>query len=145
MGNRQPDSVPAPGARETLRKTMTVAEQALYTGISGHLGKLHVNRAYARDAAGLADMAVFELAMVSLLTTCMARLAGPEYRIAELGVRLHRAVPIDTTVEAEARLARREPDRLAFDLTCRDGGEIILAGHAVLVPVRERLGDPHGA
>ena len=51
---------PKVGDTVTFRKTMTVAEQAMFTGISGHLGGLYVDRTAAK-AQGLPDMAVFSV------------------------------------------------------------------------------------
>ena len=73
------------GDKVTFAKTLTVAEQAMFTGISGNLGGLYVDRSKAK-ASGLADMAVFELAAASLLSTCLSRLAGPGFRIASLSI-----------------------------------------------------------
>ncbi len=124
---------PKTGESVTFRKTMTVAEQALFTGISGNLGPLHIDRSHARRA-GFENMAVFELAVASLLTTCLSRLAGPEHRIAEFETRFSRAIPVGTTVEAKARLESIDGDVLTFGLTCRSGEEILCAGRAILVP-----------
>ena len=40
-----------PGDTMSFRKTLTVAEQAMYTGISGNLAPLYVDQRAARDAA----------------------------------------------------------------------------------------------
>ena len=47
-------ATPAPGARIAFRKTMTVAEQAMFTGISGNLDPARVDatRAAALGASG---------------------------------------------------------------------------------------------
>ena len=124
---------PQAGESVTFRKTMTVAEQAMFTGISGNLGPLYVDRNHAKRA-GLENLAAFELAVASLLTTCLTRLAGPEHRIAEFESRFHRAIPVGTTVEAEARLESIEGDVLTFSLTCRVGEGVLCEGRAVLVP-----------
>ena len=58
-------------ASATFRKTMTTAEQALYTGISGNLHPLYVNAVHAEAVSG-GDMIVFELAIASLATTAFA-------------------------------------------------------------------------
>ena len=123
---------PTVGESVTLRKTMTVAEQAMFTGISGNLGPLYVDRNQAKRV-GLENMAVFELAVASLLSTCLSRLAGPEHRITEFETRFHRAIPVGTTVEAEARLENIDRDVLTFGLTCRAGEGILCVGRAVLV------------
>src|SRR5258708_31699750 len=69
-------SVLAPGQRVSFRKTMTVAEQAMFTGISGNLGSLYVDAVKAR-AAGASGMIAFELVVAGLATTCLAWLGGP--------------------------------------------------------------------
>ena len=121
------------GDSVTIRKTMTVAEQAMFTGISGNLGPLYVDRNHAKRA-GLENMAAFELAVASLLTTCLSRLAGPDHRIAEFETRFSQSIPVGTTVEAEARLANVVGDVLTFSLTCRVGETNLCMGRAVLVP-----------
>ena len=125
---------PKPGDSVTFRKTITVAEQAMFTGISGNIGPLYVDRNQAKQA-GLGDMAAFELVVASLLTTCLSRLAGPKHRIAEFEIRHDRAIPVGTTVEAEARLEGVEGDVMRFGVACRAEGEVLCAGRAVLVPV----------
>ena len=133
MGVKNRFVPPKTGESVTFRKTMTVAEQALFTGISGNLSPLHIDRNHARRA-GFENMVVFELAVASLLTTCLSRLAGPKHRIAEFETRFSRAIPVGTTVEAEARLESIDGDVLTFGLTCRIGEEILCAGRAILVP-----------
>ena len=41
---------PKAGDSVTIRKTMTVADQAMFTGISGNLGPLYVDRNHAKLA-----------------------------------------------------------------------------------------------
>lgn len=125
---------PEIGDHVTFRKTMTVAEQAMFTGISGNLGHLYVDRNAAK-AVGLADMAIFELAGAALLTTCLARLAGPGYRIAEISTRFTQALVVGTTVEATARLVAREGQDLLFSLVLDVAGATVSTGEARLVPV----------
>jgi 3-hydroxybutyryl-CoA dehydratase len=69
-----------PGAAFSFRKTMTVAEQAMFTGISGNLGSLYVDAVRAKKA-GAANMVAFELAVAALATTCLSQLGGPASRI----------------------------------------------------------------
>ncbi|TVR07041.1 MAG: acyl dehydratase [Salinarimonadaceae bacterium] len=125
---------PKIGDAVTFRKTMTVAEQAMFTGISGNLGGLYVDRVKAREA-GLADMAVFELAAASLLSTCLSRLAGPGHRIERWSIAFERAVPVGASVEASATLTSSEAGRLVFALSLRSDGTSLSTGEAVLVPV----------
>ena len=121
------------GATVRFRKTMTVAEQAMFTGISGNLDGLHVDRRRAVHA-GFSDVVVFELAAASLLTTCLSRIAGPDFRIAQFETEFGRTICVGETVEAEARLLSREGGRLEFALSCRAGGKEFCTGRAVLVP-----------
>lgn len=126
---------PAIGQEIRFAKTMTVAEQALFTGISGNLGGLYVDRLKAK-AAGLADMAVFELAASALLTTCLSRLAGPAHRIADFSVSFARVVPVGTTVAARATVTALEADgAFACALEAMAGEAVLITGTARLVPV----------
>lgn len=128
---------PAPAIGQHIRfsKTMTVAEQALFTGISGNLGGLYVDRTKARDA-GLADMAVFELAASSLLTTCLSRLAGPAHRIADFSVSFALAVPVGTTIAAKATVTGLDAaGALTCALEASAGEAVLIRGTARLVPV----------
>lgn len=127
---------PAIGDSVTFRKTLTVAEQAMFTGISGNLGGLYVDRSKAR-AAGLPDMAVFELVAGALLTTCLSRLAGPHHRIASFCIDLERPVPVGTTVEAVATLSSDEGGRLVCSLALNADGAALASGEAALVPAGE--------
>src|ERR1700737_5063756 len=79
------------GAVFSFRKTLTVAEQAMFTGISGNLGGLYVDAVRARKA-GASNMVAFELAVGSLATTCLSQLGGPARRIGSIGV--HFAAPV---------------------------------------------------
>ena len=124
---------PAVGESVTFSKTLTVAEQAMFTGISGNLGGLYVDRNQAK-AAGLPDMAVFELVASALLTTCVSRLAGPGHRISSFVINLRRAVPVGTTVEAAATLSSDTGGRLSFSLALNAGGSALGSGEAVLIP-----------
>lgn len=127
---------PAIGDSVVFRKTMTVAEQAMFTGISGNLGGLYVDRISARKA-GLGDAAVFELAAASLWTTCLSRMAGHGYRIAAIQTAFDMPATVGETLEASATLREQAQDELTFDLGLRRGDKDIGRGEAVLVPVRE--------
>lgn len=130
-----PTSTPAIGHSIRFSKTMTVAEQALFTGISGNLGGLYVDRTKAREA-GLADMAVFELAASALLTTCLSRLAGPAHRIADFSVSFVKAVPVGTTFAASATVTAIAADgALTCALEATAEGSVLITGTARLVRV----------
>ncbi|MEI4472885.1 hypothetical protein [Frigidibacter sp. MR17.24] len=127
-------SRPETGQSVTFRKTMSVAEQGFFTGISGNLGGLYVDRRQAQ-AQGLADMAVFELAAGALFTTALARLAGPGWRIEAISYRFARAIVLGETVAATATVAHTNGT-----LTCLLSGMIgedeVIAGEARMAPVR---------
>ena len=129
---------PRPGDSVAFRKTMTVAEQSLFTGISGNLGGLYVDRVKAAEA-GLPGMAVFELAAASLLTTCLARIAGPGYRIARFTASFDRALAVGATVEARATFTQMQGASLIFLLELSADSVAVSAGEAVLVPVGEAV------
>jgi len=123
------------GAIFSFRKTMTVAEQALFTGISGNLGPLYVD-ARAAAKAGASGMVAFELAVGALATTCLARLGGPQRRIADLALSFSAPVIVGESVEASAEVTAVEGEavlcRIAFTNT--GTGEEVAAGTARLVP-----------
>lgn len=127
---------PKIGDSVSFRKTMTVAEQSMLTGISGNLGGLYVDRR-AAAAVGLDNLAVFELAASALLSTSLSRLAGPEYRIASFAIDFGRAVCVGVTLEATATLKAEEAGRLTFALSITADGAALSSGEAVMVPVRE--------
>lgn len=124
---------PKVGDVVTFRKTMTVAEQAMFTGISGHLGGLYVDRTAAR-AQGLTDMAVFELAIAALFSTGLARLGGGSLRIGSITCGFERAVPVGATVEARVELVAAENGQFHFALAGSADGDPICRGEAILVP-----------
>lgn len=128
-------STPAVGDRVSFRKTMTVAEQAMFTGISGNLGPLHVDEVRAR-AAGASGMIAFELAVAALATTCLSRLGGPARRIGRLDLAFPAMVPVGTTVEASALVTRVADGILTCRIACiLDGGPVVVEGTVDLVPV----------
>lgn len=118
------------GETITFRKTMTVAEQGFFTGISGNLGPLYVDRRQAR-AQGLADMAVFELAAGALFSTAIARLAGPGWRIAGIAFRFSRPLTVGETLAATATLGEGSEVVLSGAV----GDEAVIEGSATLARV----------
>ncbi len=130
-------TAPKVGDSVTFRKTMTVAEQAMFTGISGNLGGLYVDRAKAQ-AGGLKDMAVFEMAAASLLSTCLSRLAGPGFRIARFETSFDRAVCVGATIVASATLAADSEGTLTLKLELEADRTPLGTGEAVLVPAGGR-------
>lgn len=124
------------GARVAFRKTMTVADQAMFTGISGNLGPLHVDAVRAR-AAGAEGMVAFELAVAALATTCLARLGGPGRRLGQINLRFLAPVPVGSTIEASAEVTGLEAEQVLCRVLCRqDAGPVVIEGEARLVPVR---------
>jgi len=132
MTNNMPDL--KVGDTIAFRKTMTVAEQAMFTGISGNLGGLYVDRSRARSA-GLADMAVFEMAAASLLSTCLARLAGPGFRIGAMQLGFDRVVPVGTSFEARATVSAAAEGGYVCALTMNADGAAYATGEARLEPL----------
>jgi 3-hydroxybutyryl-CoA dehydratase len=122
------------GSRVTFRKTMTVAEQAMFTGISGNLSPLYVDAVKAR-AAGAPGMVAFELAVAGLATTCLWRLAGACYRIRSLELEFPAPVPVGGTIEATAEIVAIEDAKLRCRVSCMlDRYGPVVAGEAVLSP-----------
>ena len=128
-----PTTPPKVGDRMSFRKTMTVAEQAMFTGISGNLAPLHVDQRAAR-AAGFDGMLAFELAVLALASTALNRLAAG-WRIGGLQLDFAQATLVGETVEAMAEVTQVGSDRIACQLACRLAtGETVIAGTATLVP-----------
>lgn len=127
------------GDSMSFRKTLTVAEQAMYTGISGNMAPLHVDQRAAKDA-GFDNMLAFELNGVALATTALNRLAGPGWRIA--GVQVDFAVPVlvGQTIESRVEVTAADAAGIACSLLCQtvghSGGSVVAQGTARLVPVK---------
>lgn len=126
--------LPRTGQSMTFRKTMTVAEQGFFTGITGNMGRAHVDRAFAR-AQGQADMLVFELAAAGLFSTAFGRIAGPGFRLGRIETQFTRALPVGTTLAATATVAESAADGILFDLSATVDGQQVIAGRAQLVPL----------
>lgn len=124
------------GSSLSFRKTMTVAEQAMFTGISGNLGGLHVDAVRAK-AAGLGGMMVFELAVGALATTCLSRLGGPTRRIGEISLHFPRPTIVGDSIEAKAEIIALDGESMRCRVTGTrlPSGEIVVEGEAVLLPV----------
>jgi 3-hydroxybutyryl-CoA dehydratase len=128
------------GSVFSFRKTMTVAEQAMFTGISGNLGGLYVDAVSARRA-GASNMVAFELAVGGLATTCLSRLGGPTRRIGSIALTFAAPVIVGDSVEAKAEIVSVDGDDAVCRITCTlsVSGEAIVEGTATLVPF-ERQG-----
>jgi 3-hydroxybutyryl-CoA dehydratase len=131
---------PRIGARATFRKTMTVAEQAMFTGISGNLNPLNVDAVRAK-AAGAPGMISFELAVASLATTCLWQLSGGAYRIRSLDFDFPAPVPVGSTVEAAAEIIAVEGAKVRCKISCTlDHGGPAITGEALLAPFADKAG-----
>ncbi|UPJ52719.1 acyl dehydratase [Bradyrhizobium sp. 200] len=123
------------GSAFSFRKTMTVAEQAMFTGISGNLGALYVDAVRAKKA-GAANMVAFELAVGGLATTCLSQLGGPTRRIGSIALNFAAPVIVGDSVEAKAEIVSVDGDNAVCRITCTlvVSGETIVEGTAKLVP-----------
>ncbi|KFI33487.1 acyl dehydratase [Haematobacter missouriensis] len=128
------EQFPPAGRSMTFRKTMTVAEQGFFTGISGNMSRAHVDRVYARDQ-GMSDMLVFELAAASLFTTAFGRLAGPGFRLGTIQLDFSRALPVGSSLAATATVAHGGTDGVTFDLSATVDDIEVITGKAFLVPL----------
>ncbi len=125
--------VPRVGATAEFRKTMTVAEQTMFTGISGNLHPLYVNEVHARSTAADGRLA-FELAVAALLTTALAELGGAFYRLAGIDLKFPAMVRVGDTVAARAEVVEVGDGTARCRVTCRcDDGPVVVQGHADLV------------
>jgi 3-hydroxybutyryl-CoA dehydratase len=115
-----------------FRKTMTVAEQAMFTGISGNLHPLYVDDTHARAVTGGGRLC-FELAAAALITTALAEVGGPRARLAALDLAFPAAGRIGDTVAARAEVTTR--DARSVDCTVKvvsDDGAVLAEGRARL-------------
>jgi 3-hydroxybutyryl-CoA dehydratase len=131
----QNSTQPERGTSLSFRKTMTVAEQAMYSGISVNLAQMHVDAAAAR-AAGFGNMLSFELAVLSLATTGLNRLAGPAWRIGSLDMKFDAPVTVGSTIDASVTVTEADAQAIRFDVVCTiDGGAQAIRGHATMLPL----------
>ncbi|SFT55879.1 MaoC/PaaZ C-terminal domain-containing protein [Mesorhizobium sp. YR577] len=123
------------GKSFSFRKTMTVAEQAMFTGISGNLGPLYVDATKARKV-GAANLVSFELAVSALATTCLAQLGGPTRRIGDIALSFAAPVIVGDSVEASAAITVIDGEEVTCSITCKNSvsGETVVSGTARLVP-----------
>ena len=122
----------------SFRKTLTVAEQAMFTGISGNMAPLYVDQRAARQA-GFDGMLAFELNAVALATTALNRACGPAWRIAGLQIDFAEHVLVGETVESRIVVTHFADDRVTCSVTCTLGdGTVVASGTASLAPVKPR-------
>ncbi|MDB5816840.1 MAG: hypothetical protein JWQ11_480 [Rhizobacter sp.] len=128
----------AVGDTLSFRKTLTVAEQAMFTGISGNMAPLYVDQRAARQA-GFDGMLAFELNAVALATTALNRACGPSWRLAGLNIEFAEPVLVGETVESKIAVIDITDGRIACNVTCTLGSGVVMAqGTASLVPVKPR-------
>ncbi len=127
------------GAAFSFRKTMTVAEQAMFTGISGNLGGLYVDVVRARKA-GASNMVAFELAVGGLATTCLSQLGGPGRRIGSIALNFTVPVIVGDSVEAKAEVVSVDGEEALCRIVCTlsSSGDTVVEGTATLVPFERR-------
>jgi len=120
-----------------FRKTMTVADQAMFTGISGNLGGIYVDILKAK-ALGAENMVVFELAAAGLATTCLARLGGPTRRIAAFQLDYPAIVVVGDSIEASAEVLDVKGDAIRCRIlgTRLSDAQTVFQGEATLAPVK---------
>lgn len=123
------------GTTFSFRKTMTVAEQAMFTGISGNLGPLYVDMIKAKKA-GAANLVAFELAVSALATTSLAYIGGPTRRIGEIALTFSAPVIVGDSIQATAEIIDVEDDDAICRIVCVDSasGKAVISGTARLVP-----------
>ena len=125
-------ALPREGQRAEFRKTMTVAEQAMFTGISGNLHPLYVNEVHAASTTARSRLA-FELAVASLATTALAELSGAYFRLDGIDLSFPAMVRVGDTVAAAAEVEAVDGARVRCRITCTvDDGPIVAEGHAHL-------------
>jgi len=124
--------------RFVFRKTLTVAEQAMFTGISGNLGPQYVDATQARKL-GFPGMVSFELAVAALATTSLAKLGGPKRRITDLALSFPEVTLVGSSIQAEAEVTATEGSTLVCHIRCihTESGRTVVEGTARL----ETFGD----
>ena len=124
------------GDAMSFRKTLTVAEQAMYTGISGNMAPLYVDKR-AAEAAGFDNMLAFELNAVALATTALNRVAGTSWRLGGLQIDFAMPVLVGETVESRIEITGVTDDAVLCGVRCtKSTGELMAQGTAKLVPVQ---------
>ena len=123
-----------PGDKMSFRKTLTVAEQAMFTGISGNLAPLYVDPRAAREA-GFDAMLAFELHGAALATTALNRLAGPAWRLGALQIDFSAPVLVGQTIESSVEVTAADAEGVVCRVRCAlAGGATVAEGTARLVP-----------
>ena len=124
------------GDAMSFRKTLTVAEQAMFTGISGNMAPLYVDKR-AAEGAGFDNMLAFELNAVALATTALTRVAGTAWRLGGLQIDFAMPVLVGETVESRIEVLDVTDAAVSCSVRCtKSTGEVMAQGTATLVPVR---------
>ena len=131
---------PKVGDRAEFRKTMTVAEQAMFTGISGNMHPLYVNEIHAA-ATEAGGRLVFELAVAGLATTALAEVGGPGFRLVAIDLRFPAVTRVGDTVAARVEVAEASESRALCTIACEcDSGQLVAEGTAELAAVPAKPG-----
>jgi 3-hydroxybutyryl-CoA dehydratase len=133
---------PAVRAVAEFRKTMTVAEQALYTGISGNMHPLYVDEVHAA-ATEAGGRLCFELAVAALATTALAELAGPWCRVGRIELAFPTPARLGDTVAARAEVIEVDATgggRCRVRCVRDEDGAAVAEGMAVLEPLGRKAG-----
>lgn len=127
---------PQVGKRAQVRKTITVADQSLYTGISGNMHPLYVNELHAQEASGGGRLA-FEMGLAALASNSLAELGGPFRRIASVQLSFPQPARIGDTIAAQVEVVEVSGGRLRCKVVCRrdQPAGIVAEGTAELVDV----------
>lgn len=126
------------GDAMSFRKTLTVAEQAMFTGISGNMAPLYVDKRAAQEH-GFDNMLAFELNAVALATTALNRVAGPAWRLGGLQIDFALPVLVGETVESRIEVLDVTDTAVSCSVRCTKAtGEVMAQGTAKLVPVQPR-------
>ena len=124
------------GDAMSFRKTLTVAEQAMFTGISGNMAPLYVDKRAAHES-GFDNMLAFELNAVALATTALNRVAGAAWRLGGLQIDFAMPVLVGETVESRIEVLDVTEAAVSCSVRCtKSTGEVMAQGTAKLVLVR---------
>lgn len=136
LGKLYERSIPAVGQRAQVRKTLTVGDQSLYTGLSGNVHPLYVNELHAQHATGGTRLA-FELVLGALASHCLAELGGPYRRIASVQFAFPQPARLGDTVAAQAEVTAIRGDTVYCKVVCRrdEPVGIVAEGSAELASV----------
>ncbi len=128
---------PRVGDSAQVRKTITVADQGLYSGICGNMHPLYVNEVHAASTEAGGRLA-FELVVAALATGPLAELGGANRRISALDLRFPAITRVGDTVAARAEVTEVADGDARCRVSCvRDEGDSVVAeGTAVLSEVR---------